>query len=62
MSKKQYVRPMTEVIPLQQEAELLAGSSVSATISDFVEEEWTPTPSSAREMDLTDAILNGSSI
>ena len=62
MSKKQYVRPMTEVIPLQQEAELLAGSAVSATISDFVEEEWTPTPSSAREMDLTDAILNGSSI
>ena len=56
MEKKQYEKPMTEVIQLPQQTELLAGSGVSATISDFVEEEWIPNPT-APEMDLTDMIL-----
>ncbi len=48
MKHKKYETPITEVIWLQQQTQLLAGSdtSVTATIGDFEEENWTPNPSS----------------
>ena len=48
MKHKNYETPITEVVWLQQQTQLLAGSdtSVTATIGDFEEEDWTPNPSS----------------
>ena len=46
MKHKKYETPITEVVWLQQQTQLLAGSEVSATIGDFQEEEWTPNPTS----------------
>jgi hypothetical protein len=46
MKHKNYETPITEVVWLQQQTQLLAGSEVSATIGDFQEEEWTPNPTS----------------
>ncbi len=45
MAKKQYEEPMMEIICQLQQNLLLAGSGVTATISDFEEEEWIPNPS-----------------
>lgn len=53
MKHKKYEMPMTEVVWLQQQTQLLAGSEVSATISDFQEEEWMPNPTS-RPMGFSD--------
>ena len=46
MKHKNYETPITEVVWLQQQTQLLAGSEVSATIGDFQEEEWTPNTTS----------------
>ena len=46
MKHKNYETPITEVVWLQQQTQLLAGSEVSATISEFQEEEWEPNPGS----------------
>jgi len=46
MKHKIYETPITEVIWLQQQTQLLAGSEVSATINDLQEEEWVPNPGS----------------
>ena len=42
MKSKQYVKPMTEIVWLQEPTQLMAGSgeSATATISDFEEDEW----------------------
>ena len=58
MKHKNYETPITEVVWLQQQTQLLAGSEVSATISEFQEEEWVPNPSS-RTMGFPDD-FNGS--
>ena len=55
MEKKQYEKPVVEVIWLLQQTALLAGSSVTATIGDFEEEVWTPDPGSP-EMDFSDTL------
>ena len=59
MKRKQYEKPMMEAFCQLEQAEPLAGSGneVTATISDFVEEEWDPTPTS-RGMDFTDIFDN----
>ena len=59
MKHKNYETPITEVIWLQQQTQLLAGSdtSVTATIGDFQEEEWEPNPGS-RTMGFPDEFNN----
>lgn len=59
MKHKKYEKPMAQTVWLQQQTQLLAGSEVSATISDFQEEEWDPTPSS-RGTDLTELLDDSS--
>ena len=53
MKHKNYETPITEVVWLQQQTQLLAGSEVSATISEFQEEEWGPN-STSRTTDFPD--------
>ncbi len=53
MKRKNYETPAINVIWLQQQTQLLAGSDVSATINDLQEEEWDPT-SGTRFIDFVD--------
>ena len=48
MKHKNYETPMMEVVWLQQQTQLLAGSdaTATATIGNFQEEEWVPNSTS----------------
>lgn len=52
MKRKAYEEPTVEIVRMKGEAQILAGSGVSATIDSPTEEEWGPINPGSREFGL----------